>query len=122
EAARFVPAAGHFLRGLTAWLWMGRNGANSGHSVVGDIAAAVGGLGHERYLVGAILPSSNDMAPVKAQLAAINSALAAAYGARFVDLLEALQAEADGSDEDVADVADGLVPRSLRSDHLHLND
>jgi|GEM_PF-2398416 len=122
EAARFVPAAGHFLRGLTAWLWMGRNGANSGHSVVGDIAAAVGGLGHERYLVGGIVPSSNDTAPVKTQLAGINSTLATTYGARFIDLLAALQGEADGSDEDAADVADGLVPRSLRSDHLHLND
>ena len=120
--SRFVCGWGQHLRGLSAWLWLGRNGAQAGHSVVGDIAAAVQSLGHRRYLVGALLPSAADGASALAALAAINAQLAAAYGPRFVDLVALLMAGADGSPEDASDVAAGLVPRSLRSDHLHLND
>lgn len=40
---------------------------------------------------------------------------------RFVECLTALQAANDGSTEDLQDVADGLVPRSLRSDFIHEN-
>lgn len=120
--ARFVTAWGQCLRGYTAWLWMGRNGAQAGHSVLGDVAAAATSLGHGRYLVGSILPSTADNGAALTQLAALNAQLAGAHGARFVDVLGVLQAASNGSPEDGIDVAAGFVPRSLRSDHLHLND
>ncbi len=120
--SRFTCAWGRHLRGHTAWLWMGRNGAQSGFSVSGDIAAAAASLGHGRYLVGAILPSTADSGATLTQLTALNAELASTHGSRFVNLFAVLKAAANGSPEDSADVAAGFVPRSLRSDHLHLND
>lgn len=118
----FISAWGQYLRGHTAWLWLGRNGAQAGRSVPLDIAAAVASLGHRRYLVGGILPSSADSSGALAQLVALNGQLAGTYGDRFVNLPAILFAAANGSPEDAGDVAAGFVPRSLRSDHLHLND
>lgn len=120
--SRFVCAWGQHLRQHAAWLWLGRNGAQAGHTVLGDIAAAVASLGHGRYIVGSILPSAADSGAALAALVTLNGQLASLYGPRFLDLLAALSAAANGSPEDAADVAGGLVPRSLRSDHLHLND
>jgi len=120
--SRFFCAWGKSLRSLSAWLWLGRNGAQSGFTVLGDIAAAVGSLSHRRYLVGAIPPSAADSAGGIANLSALNGQLAGLYGARFVDLVAALKGKANGSPEDTSDVAAGYIPRSLRSDHLHLND
>ena len=119
---RFICAWGQYLRLYTAWLWLGRNGAQAGRSVPGDIAAAVASLGHNRYLVGGILPSTADSGAGLAHLTTLNGQLAAAYGDRFVNLLAVLTAAANGSADDSSDVAAGFVPRSLRSDHLHLND
>ncbi|KKC38864.1 hypothetical protein WH87_08275 [Devosia epidermidihirudinis] len=118
----FVCDLGLALRPYPAWLWLGRNGAQAGNSVEGDIAAAVVSLGHDRYLVGAILTSASDTSGVISAIVARNGALAAAYGTRFVDLMGALQAASDGSAGDIADIAAGYVPRSKRSDVLHLND
>lgn len=120
--SRFTCAWGQYLAPCEAWLWLGRNGAQSGRSVAMDIEAAVKSLRHSRYLVASVLPSANDTASAIAQLASSNAQLAATYGTRFVNLLAALKAGANGSAEDTADIAQGLVPRSLRSDHLHLND
>jgi hypothetical protein len=119
--ARFLPAWGKYLRGHTAWLWMGRNGAQAGYTVLADIAAAVASLGHTRYLVGAILPSTADSGASVAQLGVLNGQLESTYGERFVNLMAELRSAASGAD-DASDVAAGFVPRSLRSDHLHLND
>jgi lysophospholipase L1-like esterase len=120
--ARFICAWGQYLRGYTAWLWLGRNGAQAGRSVLGDIAAAVASLGHGPYLVGGILPSTGDSGAGLTRLATLNGQLASTYGDRFVNLLSILCAAANGSADDSSDVAAGFVPRSLRSDHLHLND
>ncbi|KKB75923.1 hypothetical protein VW35_19450 [Devosia soli] len=119
---RFFCAWGKSLRGMTAWLWLGRNGAQSGYSVTADIAAAVASLSHTRFLIGAILPSAADTPGGIASLASLNAQLAGLYGVRFVDLVAALKAKTNGSPEDTSDIAAGYIPRSLRSDHLHLND
>ncbi|KQT46883.1 hypothetical protein ASG47_09700 [Devosia sp. Leaf420] len=121
-SSRFTCAWGLYLKPFEAWLWLGRNGAQSGRTVAQDIDAAVKSLGHNRYLVGGILPSAADSAPALTAQASLNGQLASLYGVRFVNLLAALVAGANGSPEDSADVAAGYVPRSLRSDHLHLND
>jgi len=118
----FTPELGQRLRNRVAWLWLGRNGAQAGHTVEGDIAAAVASLGHDRYLVGAILTSAGDSADGVAAILARNATLAATYGSRFVDVFAALAGANDGSPADLADVAAGHTPGSLRSDAIHLND
>lgn len=113
----FVCELGEALRPRTHWLWLGRNGAQSGHTVLGDIAAAVASLGHNRYLVGSLLVPT---APGSSTT--VNAQLAATYGPRFVNVLQMLIDANDGSPTDLDDVADGYVPSSLRSDASHLND
>ncbi len=118
----FIPSAGASFRRRIAWLCLWRNGAQAGHSVAGDIVAAVASLGHDRYLIGAILTSAADDPAAIAAIQSLNGVLAATYGSRFVDLYDVLQDADDGSAEDLADIAAGFVPRSLRSDAIHLND
>lgn len=119
---RFVTTVGRALQGKTAWLWLGRNGAQAGYTVAADIAAVVESLGHRRFLVGALLTGSGDSPTAISDIVAENAALAATYSMRFVDLLGALQGAHDGSANDLADIAAGYTPRSLRSDTEHLND
>lgn len=121
DGSEFRFAAGDQLRQRVAWLWMGTNGAASGHTVAGDVAAAVASLGHDRYLVGSVLVGRDFGAARAADVRATNALLAETYGVRFVDLGAALAGAADGSAEDAADVAAGIPPRSLRVDQLHLN-
>ena len=118
----FITDLGRNLRLRTTWLWLGRNGAQSGFTVAGDIAAAVAYLNHPRYLVGSILTATSDNPAAVAGIEAANTALAATYGVRFVDVLQALKDANDGSPEDLSDVANGWVPRSLRADVIHPND
>lgn len=110
------------LRHRTAWLWTGRNGADPGHTVAGDIAAAVEALGHSRYLIGSIMPWATDSEAAIAAQQALNASLLAAYAERFINVISILQAANDGSPGDLADIAAGYTPRSLRSDSGHLND
>ncbi|MFD1912806.1 hypothetical protein [Halodurantibacterium flavum] len=116
----FLPAKAATLKDHTAWIWAGRNNFGAPSVVKADIAAMVAHLGHDRFLVGAVLPSANDTASGVQTIATLNADLAAAYGARFVDLVAALQAAGTGAD-DAGDVAAGRIPRSLRSDAIHLN-
>ena len=118
----FTPDWGGAVRSRTSWLWLGRNGAQSGYTITGDVAAAVASLGHSRYLVGGVITGSIDGGSGLASFLATNAALSATYGPRYVDLLGALQAANDGSANDLSDIAAGWVPRSLRSDPVHLND
>ena len=117
---RFVPDVPAALSDKVAWLWLGRNGADSGFTVLGDIALAV--ASYSRYLVGSILTSSADSGAEITAIEATNASLLSTYGSHYVDVLGALQAANDGSADDLADVAAGYTPRSLRSDAVHLND
>lgn len=119
--SRFFPNAGLALRDRIAWLWLGRNGAAADHNIFDDIAAAVASLGHQRFLVGSVLPSANDSADAVDRWIALNARLGATYGDHFVDIVGALQAAGDGSADDTADLAKHIIPRSLRSDAIHLN-
>lgn len=119
--SRFVPADAVAYRNRVAWLWLGRNGADKGHTIQDDIAAAVKSLGHERYLVGSILTARLDQGGGETRIFETNAALKRKYGSRYVDVLGALVAAANDSAEDRADAALGLVPRSLLSDSIHLN-
>lgn len=119
--SRFVPQAAVAGRPAVALIWAGRNDAAAPDTVRATIAAMAARAAGGRYLVGAVPAGADDDAGVLAGLAALNAALAAAHGDRFVDLVAALQAGHDGSPDDLADIAAGLTPRSLRSDAVHLN-
>lgn len=104
------------LMALTQVLWMGTNDnplVNTWAPTKANIAECVAAAG-SRYLVLGIFGTG--------MLDEINADLAATYGARFVELRAYLQSYNDGSVDDLADVAAGLIPRSLRADQIHLND
>jgi lysophospholipase L1-like esterase len=104
------------------WLWAGRNNADTPDKVLSDIAAMAGHVPGNRYLIGSILPSAEDTVETRQTIAALNATLAARYQQRYVDLLAALASASNQTADDRQDVTAGLVPRSLRSDTLHLND
>lgn len=117
----FIPAKAGTLRDHTAWIWVGRNNFANPAQVKSDIAAMVAWLGHGRYRVGSVLPSASDTVSGIGTINTLNADLAAIYGTRYVNILGALRAAGNGGAEDNADIAAGYVPRSLRSDAVHLN-
>ncbi|WP_417247857.1 hypothetical protein [Celeribacter sp.] len=118
----FIPDSAVTYADRTAWIWVGRNNFSQTAQVQSDIAAMVNHLDHDRVRIGAILTSAADSASAVSNIEGLNADLATTYGAKFVDLLGALKAAGNGSPEDNADIANGYVPRSLRSDDVHLND
>jgi hypothetical protein len=116
----FLPDQAVNLRGQVTIFWSGRNNFSNPTQVKADIAAMVAYHQGGNYLVGSVLTASGDGAGI-ATILALNADLAAIYGARYVDILGAMQAANDGSANDLADVAAGLTPRSLRQDTLHPN-
>jgi lysophospholipase L1-like esterase len=120
DSSLFAFAAPEEVRGLTAWLWLGRNGADPGHTVTADIAATVSSLGHDRFLVGSVLTGAADGPDAVAKIRNLNAQLASTYREHFVDLeAELFQWAFDEADH--ADVAAGITPGSQRSDDIHLN-
>jgi hypothetical protein len=116
----FIPDRNAATQKGTVWLWFGRNGADPGRTIEADVAAAVAVLDHDRYLVASVLTASTDSDGQVGAIAAINANLKTVYGPRFVDVLAELLAAGNGSPEDIADAARGIVPRSLRTDFVHL--
>lgn len=116
-----MAAANRSLTERVSWLWAGRNDLYSAIDTVANVAAMAALVTGGRYLVGSILPWTTDSPAGVDQRTAINTALAAAYGARYVDIYAALVAANDGSPEDLSDIAAGWTPRSLRADSGHLN-
>lgn len=108
-------------RTYTQWIFAGDNNISEPEVVLADIAAMVAYLGHMRFRVISLLPNATWSAANLALMTSINDALSAQYGSRYVDGLAALKAANNGSPEDLADVAAGFTPRSLRVDHTHLN-
>lgn len=109
-------------QGDTAWLWLGRNGADPGRTVLDDVAAAVASLSTDRYLVGSLLPDAAEGAAGLRVILAINADLERQFGKRYVDILGPLLAGGNGSEGDQSDIQAGIPPRSLRSDSIHPND
>lgn len=104
-------------------LWMGTNdnpAVNTWTPTLANIAACVADLeGDQRYLVLGVTVGEGAVPP--AYVDDLDATLAGLYADRFVDIRAYLQSYNDGSGNDLADIAAGLVPRSLRSDTIHLN-
>lgn len=115
------------LRNFT--IWAGHNSTGTADEVPADVAAMVASLPHDRYVVlGLVLadvPGERIGGADRARKLAINAGLAAAYPAHYIDTPTLLAAWANPRNpQDVADLAAGVTPSSLRafSDALHLND
>lgn len=108
-------------------IWAGRNNYTSQATVEADIAAMVASLGHTRYLVLSVLNQDSALEysgeSEYAKIAALNAALSATYGARYVDVRSYLVSLYNPLDaQDVIDHGHDVPPTSLRSDAVHLND
>ena len=77
-------------------------------TALASIQDMVARFGHQRWYY--VEPSPNTYASVQAWC-----------GDHFIPVTAAMQAANDGSANDLADVANGLVPRSLRIDSIHEN-
>lgn len=106
-------------------IWAGRNGVlTSPETVKSDIAAMVAALKTDNYLVLSIL--NGDRTLEKAgeanynTIIGVNQYLATTYGSKYWDVRAHLIANNDGSAQDLIDVANDVVPTSLRVDDIHL--
>ncbi len=126
--ARFVADTTNKDR-WTNILWMGTNDAlTSGQEaawislILSNIATCVSGLkGAKRHIVIGAVRADGGSVP-GSLLDSLDAALLGVYGDKFLNVRVHLQSLNDGSANDLADIALGLVPRSLRSDIIHLND
>lgn len=107
-------------------LWLGRNNFSDPTTVKADIASCIANLytGNTRYLVLSVLNSSAEGTGSGnlTTILALNADLATLYGSRYVDVRAYLLTKGDGGPTDNADIANGVIPTSLRSDAIHLND
>ena len=109
--------------------WLGTNdliGGASAATILGYIDTYVGFQRPSQKRCIVIMPlfdsSSGSVATFKATYAALLVLVKAKYAFNCIDTLSILQRANDGSGNDLADVAAGLVPRSLTAvDRLHLN-
>jgi lysophospholipase L1-like esterase len=112
----------------TVVIWAGRNDSYLPDQVIASVAEMVNSLNPgSKYLVLGVTSSDtpNEFAgqPDHDSIEKINRAFSTSYGSRYLPIKDLLIARANRRfDEDVRNVANGTIPRSLRSDRLHLND
>lgn len=109
-------------KGYATIIWAGRNNVASSAQVQSDIAAMVAALTTPRYLVLSII--NQEIEPsgdaVYNQIAALNSALSATYGSRYLDVRATLVAAfSAGNAVDVLDHAADIPPFTLRAKTTH---
>lgn len=119
--ARFL-ARPPLIRSVPAFLWMGRNNPDDPTTIKADFAECVADHPTGDVVVIPPTPSAGDSGGRLSTLATLNSDLATLYGPKFYNVTAFLQSKNDGSANDLADVAAGLIPRSLRVDVAHPND
>lgn len=110
-------------------IWAGHNDWMKQGSLqnIQDMVSSLLASGNNRFVVLTNAPWANSQyigGPERAVFEELNSAIVAAFPNRCIDINVALRAAANGSAEDQADLAAGLIPRSLRwtGDTIHLND
>ncbi len=107
-------------------IWAGRNNYTDTATVLSDIAAMVSSLGHNRYLVLGVL--NGDFAGESIggsgynYIVDLNAQLSTIYGSHYVPIREYLVSKYNTAlSQDVIDHGNDIVPTSLRSDQIHLN-
>jgi lysophospholipase L1-like esterase len=111
---------------LPTIIWAGRNNVLDHKTVKKDIAAMVGALGHDHYLVLGIINGAYN-GEHKGQskynvIVSLNTELAAVYGNHFIDIREYLISRYNPANRrDVADHDEDIIPQTMRYDSLHMN-
>lgn len=108
-----------------SFIWAGNNNPEDTATITADVAAMVADLPHTDYLVFGVINGDYENRKVGGadylDILATNAALQATYGARYFDIRTYLMAHYDPNDpDDVQDIADGIIPGSLRGDAIHL--
>jgi len=131
----FIPSDAVDNRARTVVIWTGRNGVQYTDQpayIVSQIRAMIDYLTPrvKRVIVMEIAPDAAETPGTanRAKVDAGNAALAAAFPAEWLPIatyLRTAQAATDAgivfTADDNTDIANGITPRSLRSDTLHLN-
>lgn len=107
-------------------IWVGRNNYSQTSAILADVAAMVAAIPHDRYMV---LSVTNGSAAAERNTGAdyhyfteVRDQLSALYGARFVDVRQALvDAYDSGIPQDVTDHTEDTTPSTCRSDAVHLS-
>lgn len=138
----FVPKLGVDRQDDTWLIWIGRNDGTGNFATVTEpkVAAAVAYLQHERFLVLGVINKTYDWVNSAAtnyygtegpgtaaynQIVAYNNRQAARYGSHFLDIRRLLidrglqVAGLPPTADDLADIAQDCIPRTLLSDGLH---
>lgn len=129
---RFYADLGAQYRGRTQILWAGRNNVwdTDPARIVQHVRqmADYSVAGVPRVLVLQVPRAANDGATGYARTDAVNAALAAAFPAQWVPIIDWLRtneaATAVGhtwTTQDQTDITNGLIPTSFRSDNIHPN-
>jgi lysophospholipase L1-like esterase len=126
----FIPDIGTAQSVHAQILWLGRNNLGSSSQVQSDTAACAAYLKTfvKRYLVLSILNGGSEGTGTTNynSIAALNSALASTYGNRYLDVRRYLidhglsDAGITPTSQDTTDIANDVVPTSLRADSIHL--
>ena len=110
-------------------IWAGRNNYTSSNTVKSDITAMVANqakVGNtNRFIVLSILNATNEYRGTAnyAIITNLNADLATTYGQNAVDIRSYLVSRYNSANaQDVIDYSNDVVPSSLRSDSIHLND
>lgn len=107
-------------------IWAGRNNYMHSDTILNDIASMVNSLGHSHYLILGIIngdtPNELKGAVYYKRIKAINDTLAARYGLHYLDIKPYLISKRDSTNmNDVQNAKNDVIPYTLRSDFLHLN-
>ncbi|MCV9960998.1 SGNH/GDSL hydrolase family protein [Pararhizobium sp. BT-229] len=108
--------------GKITWIWVGRNNAADGRRIEDDVDAMVKHVGHDRFLIASITTRASDKDSRLAAIHQVNANLQNKYGDRYVDVLSILLQSGTDKEGDAKFLKRGIVPKSLRSDDVHLND
>lgn len=129
----FIPDDAFLYPDRIQMLWAGRNNFSSLATVLTDLLAMVGHIDHliKRFVFMTILPHTDDANGTsnRANLDAINAQILRLFPGNVLDIATYLRDSvallADGytcTADDLTDISNGLTPRGLRADSLHLND
>lgn len=128
DGSIFTPDAGSALAWNRQIIWAGRNNYSDPTTVKADVAAIIAAGQTGKAIVLGVLNSSagGTGTPEHDTIVTLNNDLAALYGAQFIDIRAYLIAHGlsdagiTPTGQDTTDIANDIVPTSLRFDTIHL--
>jgi len=110
-------------------IWAGRNNADAPQTTLDDVEIMVADLRHSRFLILSVLNGSGEGTGTTRldNILTANNGLRIAYPENYFDIRSYLisdglsDAGITPTAQDLLDIADDIVPDSLRSDAIHLN-